>query len=78
MSKFKKDIYEGYQYQTMYAMQVYPVNKQDAITVGFKIDLETLDELITQLMMAKRQGAKEIGIKGFKTDKQFFVTIEKK
>ncbi|WP_404469401.1 hypothetical protein [Sutcliffiella horikoshii] len=77
MSKFIKDIYEGYQYKGMKAKQVYPVKKDDAITVGFLIDTETIDELITQLMLAKRQGAKEISVKGFKTDKSLFITIEK-
>lgn len=77
MSKFIKDIYEGYEYKHMKAKQVYPVNKNDAITVGFRVDMETLDELITQLMLAKSQGAQEISIKGFKTDKNLFITIEK-
>lgn len=78
MSKYINDIMKEYKHNSnMKALQVYPATERGQVAVGVKFDEDTLDELITQLMLAKQSGGKEFSIKSFKTDKRMFVTVEK-
>lgn len=77
MTTFFNRIVEKYQFKYLKALQVYPVTERGENAIGIKIDEETLDELMTQLMIAKQAGGKEFGIKAFRSDKRLFITVEK-